>query len=155
MSTQSSGYALLAIDKLKLLIPQQQIKSLEMREDMDNAETSGDVVGYLEFEQRLRPVFCFNDDLSVLNPAPLKRRVCILLQAKNDLFGILCDHAELLNDAVIHPQPFAECMATADSPLQSLAIIDNDITSISSADLLAELLPIKQANETTGIIDYV
>lgn len=143
--TQSSdiaGYVMLVIDELKLLIPQAQISSLELSIAMEIDTSDALTAGYFQFENQSWPVFCFNNNLDVLKSVPEARKVCILLQTETDYFALLCDQALLIKPEVIQLQALPEVMTTNEMPLSALAILDDEIISISSAENLARLLPL-------------
>jgi len=137
-----SGYAMLSMDGLKLLIPQKQIIALEMAKDMELTQTDDCVAGYLQFNNKSWPVFCLNKKLSLINSEDsLKHRFCVLLQTDNVHFGILSEQALLLNSGELTPQPLPEAMITVDSPLSALTVYEGKIICISSAEHLTHLLP--------------
>ncbi len=145
----TTGYAMLLIDGLKLLIPQQQIIALEMARDMEINRTDDSVTGFLQFNNKSWPIFCFNYKLSLTTPSgSTVGRFCVLLQSENTYYGILSEQAILLNPEEITLQPLPDAMSTADSPFSALTIYEGEITCISSAELLTNLLPVKILSKT-------
>ncbi len=142
-SDNNTGYAMLLIDGLKLLIPQKQIIALEMANDMEPSQTGDLIAGYLHFNNKSWPIFCFNNKLSLTVPsASFIGKFCVLLQTDNfTSFGLLSEQALLLNSEDITTQPLPEAMATADSPFSALTVYKGEITCISSAEHLTKLLP--------------
>lgn len=140
----SAGYAMLLMDGLKLLIPQDQIKAMESTKDIEISKASdqNQVVGYMEFEKRFWPVFSFSNNLTPLASASLDRQFCILLQAGTRSFGILSEQALLLHPGEIQPQSLPESMLMKESPITGLAIFAGEVISISSAEHLAALVPL-------------
>jgi len=146
----STGYAMLLMDDLKLLIPQEQIEAMESTKDIEHSEASGQdqVVGYIRFENRSWPVFSFSNNLTPLSSASLDRQFCILLHADNGSFGVLSEQALLLNPGAIQPQPLPECMVMKESPITALAIFAGEVICISSAERLSEVVSLNGASKS-------
>lgn len=142
-SIGSTGYVMLLIDGLKLLIPQDQIVALEMTTDMNASKAGALVAGYFQFKNKSWPIFRFSKSLTLTSSVGLDYRFCILLQTGSTFFGILSKQALLLKAEDVISQPLPESMSMTNSPISALTIYDGDVCCVSSAEQLAGLLPLR------------
>ena len=145
----STGYVLLLMDGLKMLIPQEQVIALETMTALDVSKADNFTVGHFQFSHKSWPVYCLSHNLTVLSSASINQKFCILLQTESNFFGLLSEQALLLKSQDIRSQLLPESMMTENSPIAELAIYNNEVCSISSAELLARLLPLNMTKETT------
>ncbi len=145
----STGYVMLLMDDLKLLIPQAQIIAMESTSkiDADGTKDQDLLVGSIRFENSSWPIYAFDNKLMPLASAPLNRQFCVLLQTDRHSFGVLSEQALLLNPGEIQSQPIPESMALKETPLIALAILAGEVICISSAERLAGLLPLNATSK--------
>lgn len=143
----STRYAALTLDEWLLLLPQDEIRTLEpvadIREaakgsDEDNSDVS--MVGHIEAGDALVPVYCLNGELQLLDHIPGSRRIVVLLTLGEALIGVLCDEIKSLkhDQLVFHPVP--DCMKTPNCILNGLAVHEDRVVGVATSQQLAAYL---------------
>ena len=132
--------AALSIDGLRLLLPHQQIRTLEPVADVEAIKKQNIEIGWITIAGIESPVYCFSRDLSLLHTIPDERRITVLLGAGNDTIGILCDELKIVpsKELIMHPLP--DCMKVPGSPFTGLAILDDTICCLSSSQHMLNYL---------------
>ncbi len=139
-----SPYVLLGLDELELVLPQRDVRSLEPMADIVFAPMpeSGTAIGHIDFIGAYRPVYCLDGVLSVLREAPLERRVCVLLGRGDQLRGLLCDRAAILEESSLQPQPIPPCMDSPASPVGGFALYAGRLVLMTGAEALSQWLAV-------------
>ena len=125
--------AALSIDDLRLLLPHQQIRTLEPVADVEAIKKQDIEIGWITIAGTESPVYCLSRDLSLLNTIPDDRRIVVLLGAGNDTIGILCDELKIVPSKELIKHPLPDCMKVPSSPFAGLAILDDTVCCLSSA----------------------
>jgi hypothetical protein len=139
--SDATGFALLRIDETRVLVPQADIRLIDLAVDLDRGDPPPQGVGWTRSGQQRHPVYCPSSELACMVGAPQERPICAVLDGAGRVFGLLCNEALLLKaqDVVRHALPSA--MATPDTPFDGLALQAGKLACISSASrLLAHLL---------------
>ena len=131
-------YAVLVMDGLELLIPQNQVHALEPGFDVQHPDAGG--VGWITVAGTRSPVYCLSRDLQPLREAPASRHICALLDSGAGLFGVLCDEVTMFEQAAHEITPLPACMGSADMPLQGLMLHGEQVLCVGSADDLLACL---------------
>jgi len=139
---EAASYAVLALDRLNLLIPRQDIRTLEPAVDIDPADPPPNGVGWFGSEQGRWPVFCLSQELELLSRPPHGRRICAVVAAGGRIFGLLCDEVTLLERERLPLHAAPEAMALAGTAITGLAMHAGSVACVSSA---ARLLAHAQA----------
>lgn len=139
-STVVSLYAIVSIDDRKLLIPQQEINSLESIFDLATTPQEPPAVGAFTLAGELWPVFCLSSNLDVLLEIPNARRMCVLLKDDNHTLGLVCDQIEPLRQQDMRLQPLPPCMKTSTSPVQALVFHNEAVGCVTTTARLAKLI---------------
>ena len=79
--TAGSLIAVLGVDGLKLLLPQNELRTLEPVEEVEQASHEHGEVGWLSLADQQCPVFCVSGDLTLLAEIPQQRRIAVMLNA--------------------------------------------------------------------------
>ncbi len=146
ISEPNSDLVILSMDGLKLLLPQSAIQTLEPALDVEVGYENAAVAGSLAFEGKQWPVHCLSKDFMAMSRIPETRRFCVLLNARQEYFCLLCDNLLLLKRNQVKMTPIPNCMNVVSSPFRYLAILEEGIGCVSSADhLLAYLQTLKAA----------
>lgn len=140
-------YVILHFDGLRLLLPQHSIISVEVIEDLlplkpfEVEEKQANIVGWVYLERQQNPVYCLSNQLNLRSNIPSKHEVIVVLQIQQGLFGITCERIEPIAEHVpLLLKTVPNCMHSSDSPIEHLAIYQNKIGHISSAEHLADYL---------------
>ena len=132
--------ALLKIDSLNLLLPQSDIRSLESSRDVDTTGPALNSVGWIHYNHKRWPVYCFTGELALLQIAPPERRACALLVVGAGYLGILCDDMMVLKDFPAQRFELPLTMKFADTPIRYLAPYEQGIACISNANQLTAFI---------------
>jgi len=126
-------YSALKLDLLVLLVPQQEMRTLEAAGDIETAEPPPNGVGWIRFGSKRCPVFCFSEQLRRLPEVPATRRICAVLAAGEHAFGILCSDVSLLRLPDLRLSPLPEAMVLPGRPIRALALHEETVMCVSSA----------------------
>lgn len=140
----SGWFAVLTIDRQKLLLAQNEIRTLEPVIDIDKKTKLPGTVGTLTIQNIRFPVYCVSEDLTVLEIIPTNRRICVLLDEGENSFGITCDKIETTNSEHLKFYSLPECMSLQDSPILALAIRGNELNCVTSTGRLAAYIKIRK-----------
>jgi hypothetical protein len=132
-SASTSRVAALVLDALTLLVPQQDVRTLESSIDVDTDAPTPGAVGWVVFRQERWPVYCLSATLEPMPAAPTTRRVCVVLSAGTRAFGLLCSEVALLESLDAPAQAMPEAMALPGSPIYALTMHEDSIACLSSA----------------------
>jgi chemotaxis signal transduction protein len=133
-------YVVVSIDDRKLLIPQQEISSLESILDLATAPQEPPAIGSFNLAEEVWPVFCLSNELDILLEIPSTRRMCVLLKDSNHALGLACDQIEPLRHQNMRLQPLPSCMKTSTSPVQALVLHGDAIGCVTTTARLANLI---------------
>lgn len=139
----SEHFAVLSFDGLQLLIPQNDIYSLEPIADITPSVADNGSLGQLKQGSQVWSLYALSSDLTVLTSRPDNYRIVILMKNIQPAFGLLCEQVNTIesNQIRIHPMPPA--MNCKDSPLLALALTGEEVLTISSASALSDLFPLE------------
>lgn len=137
----SEYFANVTFAGLQLLIPQNDIYSLEPTVDMTPCPDVIGAAGQLQQGNEMWSLYALSSDLSLFDSCPDSYRIAVLLKNVKPLYGLLCEQIDSLarNQISIHPIPTA--MRNPTSPLLALALYGEEIRYISSASALSRLFP--------------
>ncbi len=139
-TAQDRPYALLSLGKRALLIPQNEIRTLESVLDVHTSNQPPHGVGWLRFESNDWPVYSLDEALQPLSAIPATQRICALLGFEDSYFGLTCTNASTLRGTEKHIRPIPAAMLNLESPLCGLALHGDDIGLVSTAGVLAQFL---------------
>lgn len=133
-------FAVLVFGNQHLLIPQNDIYSLESAIDMTPPSIKDSYsVGRLQESGIAWSLYTLSSNLTLLSTSPEQYRVAVLMKNRQPVFGLLCEQVYSIerSQIIIHSVPPA--MRAKNSPLIALALIDTDVRCMSSATALAQL----------------
>jgi hypothetical protein len=133
-------YAAISVGGTRLFVAQNEIRSLEPAVDLDLDEPPLAGVGWITFGGCDWPVYCLAGDLSPSSELPVARRVCILLNAHQGYFGLMCDRLEVISENRLQPVPLQAIMRAAHTPVQALALYEGAPGFVISASGLLAFL---------------
>ncbi len=136
-------YVLLGFDGLNLLIPQHEIRVVEIIEDVElhvePQEAAAGVMGWISQSDQQFPVFSLNYSLELYNHLPPNRKYCVLLESEEEaVLGITCDEFISLDDfkGDLHLQEIPPSMHLDFSPLSGLGIYEDRMICQTDASSL-------------------
>ena len=134
-SSKRGRFTVLDLDRLSLLVPQHQVQALEPAFDV---QFSGTGVGWISVSGTRSPVYCLSNDLQTTRAVPTDYPICVLLNADDNRFGLLCKQVQMVEESEADISPLPECMRTAENPLWGLLQQGEKVLCATSAhDLLA------------------
>jgi hypothetical protein len=136
------GWLVLAIEELRLALPQSEALQIELAYDLKGADEGGPEVGWLSRRTgKSWPAYCLDSALRVQRPAPAGRRLCVFFETQDDTRGILCDRVwPLAADADLRAEPPPGCMNGPRSPVISLARFQDGVAVVTSSAALRAYL---------------
>lgn len=135
-------FAVLSIDGLSLLLPQQDIHTVEPVLDLELATGEGGCAGWINRDEERWPIYCLSADLEPIQELPIERRVCVILD-HDELgfgFGLACEQMTTLQQAHLNFFAVPECMRMPGSPVRALARHDEQVLCVTTAADLAGFL---------------
>lgn len=126
-------YSALKLDYLVLLVPQEDVRTLEPAVDLERTEPPPNGVGWIRLGNERWPVFCFSEQLRRTVDVPATRRICAVLASGPRVFGVLCSDVSLLRlpDSRVEPMPVA--MVLPGRPVHALALHEGTVMCLTSA----------------------
>ncbi|MDD1606491.1 MAG: hypothetical protein LUP96_07335 [Methylococcaceae bacterium] len=136
----SEHFAVLSFDGLQLLIPQNDIYSLEPIVDITpSADNSS--LGQLQQGSQVWSLYALSSDLTLLTSRPDSYHIVILMKNVQPAFGLLCEQVQTIERSQIRIHPVPPAMNCKNSPLLALALTGEEVRCISSASALSDLFP--------------
>jgi len=135
-----SHFAVLSIEGLSLLLPQQDIHTVEPVLDLELTTGERGYAGWINREEERWPVYCLSADLEPLRDLPIERRVCVILDHDESGFGLACEQMTTLQQAHLSFFAVPECMRTPGLPVRALARHDEGVLCVTTAVDLAGFL---------------
>ena len=139
-SIADTRYTLVHLGTTRLLLPQADLRDIEGLDNFSTADVPPGGAGGIQVGRHSYPVYCMSEALSLMVTIPASRRMCVLLQHGEGLFGLLCDQMEVLESHVAL-QPLPECMRIVDSPVEALVLQSDGLACVSSARHIAACIP--------------
>ncbi len=137
---QTSAYAMLNLDGQQLLLPQNDIRTLEPVADVDTDTPPSAGIGWIDFEETQWPVYCLSKSLNTLSEIPPRRRICVLLTPGEGCFGLLCNELVTLHGQPVRQYPLPDCMTKPGTLIEALVLQGDGIGLVSSASRLEAFL---------------
>lgn len=132
--------ALLRIDRLNLLLPQADIRTLESVSDLDAANPLARSAGWITVRQQRWPVYCFSQELKLLQQVPIGRRACAMIAGESGYLGVLCDDVTVIKEFKNEYFELPPAMHLPDTPILHLAQLEQGIACVSNAQHLSAFI---------------
>jgi len=142
-ATVTAGWMVLALGDQQLAIPQRDVRLIGLAADL-KLSAAGEAleVGWLlQKSGNSWPVYCFNEALQILRPAPPDRHVCVFFEAGGEILGILSDRVwSLAADTDMAVQPLPACMTGLPSPVVGVSYYQQKVVAVLGATEIAAYL---------------
>lgn len=140
--TTETGWVILSIDNTQLTLPGAELVSIELHRALElEIDQDTGIVAWFNQGEKKWPVYCLNGDLALLSMIPADRSFSVFIEHRGIKLGILCDRVRKLPpEDLLLAQKLPACMANPHSPIEALALVDNEPTGIISAAALANYL---------------
>ena len=130
-------YLALQIDHLRLLVPQAQFAAMASAETLQpKRDNSQPGIGSISRGQQTWPVYALNNALELTTEPPSTRAQCVLLTTGTEHIGLLCDQAFPIERSELIVGPIPACMQSSELLFSGLAIYQDQIAFLSTADIL-------------------
>ena len=129
----NTSAALLKIGGLNLLLPQSEIRSLELSTDIDTASPALHSAGWIIYAQKRWPVYCLTHELGLMDVVPAERRACAILAMGAGYLGIVCDDMILRKEFVAQHYELPLAMRLPNTPILYLVDYEQGIACASNA----------------------
>lgn len=141
-------FALLRLEQTRLLIPQREIRVLDLVLDVTRENPPPGGIGWIGFRQQQCPVYSPSSRLGWLSDVPTDRTICALMEGDEGVFGLLCTDIAMVksNELAFHAIPAA--MATPHSPINQLALYEGHLACLTTAAQIFAHLPAVSSDET-------
>jgi hypothetical protein len=139
----AAGWLVLAIDDLRLALPQQDVRLIGLAADLKpSAGGEGPETGWLLHEDGDSwPAYSLSGGLHLQRPAPAARRVCVFFETAQAVIGLVCDKlTSLATDTELRVQSLPGCMTGLPTPIRHVARHEDGIVAVTSAADLAGYL---------------
>lgn len=131
-------YVALAFDKSIFLFKQLDVFSFESMVDVDVEVRKNNSLGVINISGYEIPVYCLNDDLSVMKSIPASRSVCVIL--KGHKYALLCKDIRVLDFEEMKEFDLPECMSPKYMPVSKICIykttngVEDKVAMLVSSD---------------------
>ena len=136
-------FVLLQIGRLRLMLPQHEIRAVESAADIDPRVPRlppQQGVGWIKLREHFWPAYCLSEQLCILHQTPQQRRACVLLPVGEGFIGVLCDDARVLMEFEGSLCSLPDAMRLPNSPLTALLRHEGKLACVSNAARLAALI---------------
>lgn len=148
-------YAQVRFGHLRMLLPQNDVRSVEPIMDVDTTQSLDGEIGRVNLAGTVWPVYSFDPDLQLTRPVPADHRVCVLISGGAGGFGITCSELTTVASAEIQRVPVPRCMRSPGPVLESLAVLDGAVACVIDASGLAGLIHPPDPQAMYTIPDHV
>jgi chemotaxis signal transduction protein len=130
----------LSMGGLKLFLARDDVRTLELAEDMQPAAAEDHELGWHEVQGEHVPVYGLGEQLTLLTQKPASSRIAVVLAAGEASIAIVCDEIAFLERDELLFQDIPDCMNRRRSLLSGLAIYDGTVGCVTTSKRLAAYL---------------
>lgn len=131
----------LSFDDLELLIPQDDVVSVESVYELNTKTDQNKFLGYIPFQSSRIPVYSLSASLELMPFVADNRAQCVVVKYSGGWFALLCQEIRNFQLTDIRFEPVPACMNHSAMPLTHLALYSNaggdrQLGLVSHADLI-------------------
>ena len=143
----STTFALVGFDSLKLLIPQRAIATIEMIDGLDKISETEHAVAELSVAGRQWPVFAPDSRFGLQASLPESSKYCVAFDVDGQAaFAFACDEVSSLTLAAGETvQPLADCLLGPGSPFEGGLLRDAQVMFYCSEQAMHRYLVMDEA----------
>lgn len=135
------GWLVLKIDNLNLAIPQKDASAVELVTALDVAIDGEAEAGWLSQNEEMWPAYSVDSRMELQTDTPGIRRFCVMFHSGDRFIGLLCDQVRMLqSDGDLALDDMPACLAAEQSPLQWIALLDNQVVAAAKSGGLVDYL---------------
>jgi hypothetical protein len=139
----AAGWLVMAIDNLRVVLPQKEVREIGLVADLTPPETSDDPeIGYAASESGdAWPAYSLSGALDPQTEVPPSRRFCVFFWHAGVTLGLACDRIwSLANDSELQVEPLRACMRGLRTPITGIARYNDELATVTDAAALASYL---------------
>lgn len=135
----------LNFDGLELLVPQDDVVSVESVYELNTKTDQHKYLGYIPFQGTRIPVYSLNTSLQLMPFVADNRSQCVVLKYSGGWFALLCQEISNFQLSDIRFEALPACMQHSAMPLTHLALYRNSATDaqlglVTNADIIMNYL---------------
>ena len=134
------GFIQLNLGKMKVLIPQDEVQSLESTLDISVEKKDMNSIGNIINNGVTHNVFNFDDKLNVIQSMSESRRICVCLQNNDVAYGVTCDAVNKIASQEVKLVELPECMKNEYCPVLYLGIYKNRVLNVVNTSTLNKVI---------------
>ena len=144
---KESTLAMMSFDGIRLLLPQQQVATIEMSTVIETQAEAGAAIGRLQPGPKAWPVFALDAGFGHLPQCPAHYRYCVAFDLDGrPAFALACEEVTTLAlDDDFETDPLQPCMRPPHNPIEALRVRDGRLLLISSAGAMERFLRLEIA----------
>ena len=140
---QSLHYANMIIDGQSVLIPQKDVRHIELVDNIESQESDdhGHILGEIDHQKLRWPVYALNSELAFADGLPEHCRFVVCISSEGKMMGLACDMVSNMElDAEFVPKDLPQMMQAQNSPIHALLYRDKQIHCVSDSKSLTDYL---------------
>ena len=118
----ASKYMSLSLGRVKLLMLQSGIASLESLQNIIFDQPSAGALGWIDYAGHHVPVYSFTERLGIEHSLSDGKTICAILTDGDCFIAIMCKEVTPFGRDIIRVQPLPECMQSSPCPIESLCL---------------------------------
>ena len=136
----SHGFLQLNLGKMRVLVPQHEVQSLESTLDISVEKNDMNSIGNIINNGVTHNVFNFDDKLNVIQSMSDSRRICVCLQNDDVAYGVTCDAVNNIDLQEVKLVELPECMKNKYCPVLYLGIYKNRVINVVNTSTLNNVI---------------
>lgn len=146
---RENAWILIGLGQLRLMIPQQQVETLEAYAVMEMGVVKNSEIGHFPTEDYRAPIYCFSEELKLLRTTPQNYSYFVVVRHQQHHFGLCCESVNTHSAGHNKPEiPLPGCMLSSSAVFKHYAIINNQLYLVADSAALFNLI---QTNTNSAI----
>jgi hypothetical protein len=114
-----------------------ELHSIELSQALEADDTDSRIATWFTQDDVKYPIYCIDHNLGLTTEIPSERSFVIFFHYQQQVLGLLCDRVRKLPpEDPLFTQKLPTCMINNRSPIQALAIVDDESASVLQAQAL-------------------
>jgi hypothetical protein len=148
---QAAQLAALSIGRFTVVVPLQDLQSLEPVLDVNADDAGMHGIGSIELRDGPSTVYCLDETFALREEPPFDQRICaVLSDGAGGHLCLVCSSVEALPADALKSFVLPACMATAATPLAGLALLAGQVVGRTSGAALAQFVADSIASSHPG-----
>ncbi len=126
VSQEQYHISILVFGGIELLIPQNEVVSIESLYKLDIKDEIVHSVGKLLIQGKNIPIYCFSENMTLLSYIPIDRMQCVIIRHTQGLIGILCNEINNITLNHVSFESIPGCMNSHTNPITHFCLYKED-----------------------------